>query len=156
MPPLTPAIFFEGSRQLCSILPTHCPLLCCPNLPQPWQTSPPCANAIPTTVSTFIFILSALTSVIIVGMLQRHPPIIVRCILPSFVVVIAASLLHRHAEMTFSQHDKCIVLRWMLNFHSSDGVNNNKSASVHADNDEKEPLLSSSSSPSADVLSQRP
>ena len=31
MPPLTPANLFEGLRELCSILPTHYPLLCSPN-----------------------------------------------------------------------------------------------------------------------------
>ncbi len=40
----------------------------------------------------------------------------------------------------------------MLNFCSGDGIDNNESTSVHADDDEKDPLLSSSSSPSTDVF----
>ncbi len=31
IPPVTPANLFESSRQLCSFLSTHHPLLCCPN-----------------------------------------------------------------------------------------------------------------------------
>ena len=40
----------------------------------------------------------------------------------------------------------------MLNFCSGDGVNNDESAGVHADDNEKEPLSPSSSLPSADVF----
>ncbi len=40
----------------------------------------------------------------------------------------------------------------MLNFCSGDGVDNDESAGVHADDDEKDPLSSSLSSPSTDVF----
>ncbi len=46
---LTPANLFEGSRQLCLILPTHCPLLYCPNHgkpPLPEQLWSPCLHLI--------------------------------------------------------------------------------------------------------------
>ena len=55
-------------------------------------------------------------------------------------------------KQLFSQHDECIVSRWMLIFCSDDGVNNDESAGVHADDNEKEPLSLSSSSPSADMF----
>ncbi len=52
-------------------------------------------------IQFILLILSALTSVFIVGMLQLHPPIVVCRILLSVVVIIAASSPHCHAETTF-------------------------------------------------------
>ena len=71
MPAVTPANLFKGSRQLCFFLPTHCPLLCCPNHGKPSLPVQPLSPCLRLIVSASLWLLLQLAVVVAMQLLLQ-------------------------------------------------------------------------------------